>query len=248
MRFTTCPPPSALHAVVRELWLLEDDGAMSTGLPKPYVEIVVSLEGVHWWRASCDELEHCYAESWVTPVQQGPRHARADGRRRLIGARLEPWLASALFGPLPPGDGRPPPHLNALIGDDAMALRTLLLAAPDERSAFDAFGSWLEAHVSERGAAIAFCVDTLSDRTARRRYARDIGVSPKRWQLLHRLDRLLRDPDLAAAAKPLAHLAQDHGFADQAHMSRELKRLTGASPGRLRRRDRRGPPHLVRPD
>lgn len=221
---------------------------MSAGLPKPYVELVVSLQGVHWWRPASDGHEHRYTESWVTPVQHGPRYARADGPRRLIGARLEPWFASTLFGPLPPGDGRPPPHLDALIGQDAFDLRTRLVAAPDERAAFTVFTSWLEARVSERVAAISFFVDAVSERTARRRYARDMGVSPKRWQLLHRLDRLLRDPDLVATAKPLAHLAHDHGFSDQAHMSRELSRLTGSTPGRLRRRDRRSPPHLVRLD
>lgn len=248
MRFVTRPPPSVLHTVIRELWLLEDDGAMSAGLPKPYVELVVSLSGVHWWRAAPDAVEHRYAESWLTPVQDGPRYARADGPRRLMGARLEPWLASALFGPLPPGDGRPPPCLDLLIGDEAAALRRTLMVAPNEPAAFEHFASWLETHVSTKAAAISFCVDTLSARTTRRRYAREMGISPKRWQLLHRLDSLLRDPDLGAKTKPLALLAQEHGFADQAHMSREMKRLTGASPGGLRRRDHRGPPHLVRQD
>ena len=246
MRFMTEQPPRSLAAVVRELWLLEDDGAMSAGLPKPYVELVVSLEGLHWWRAGPDEPEHPYAESWVTPLQNGPRYARADGGRRLIGARLEPWLASAIFGPLPPGDGHPPPQLVELIGADAITLRGVLLSAANEKLAFEQFASWLEAHISERAGAISFCVDALSERSTRRRYASAVGVSPKRWQLLHRLDRILRDPDLISPASSLAHLAQEHGFADQAHMSRELMRLTGASPSRLRRRDRRGPPHLVR--
>lgn len=242
----TKQPPRAIADVVRELWLLEDDGTMCAGLPKPYVELIVSLEGLHWWRAAPHEPEHRYAESWVTPLQDGPRYARADGGRRLIGARLEPWLASALFGPLPPGDGRPPPQLAELIGADAIALRRALLSAKDESLAFEQFASWLEAYISERADAISFCVNALSERSARRRCKRAVGVSPKRWQLLHRLDRILRDPDLISPASSLAHLAQEHGFADQAHMSRELMRLTGASPSRLRRRDRTGPPHLIR--
>ncbi|MCW0047683.1 helix-turn-helix domain-containing protein [Brevundimonas sp. BT-123] len=248
MAFRTCPPPLTLQPMVRELWLLNDGGEMSAGLPKPYVELVVSLTGRHWWRATPDGQEHLYTESWVTPLQDRPRYARAEGGRRLMGARLEPWLATALFGPLSPGDGRPPPKLHDLLGEDAASLRSALVEAPDEATAFERFGTWLERRVAESAADIAFCVDTLSDRSTRRRYAREIGVSPKRWRLLHRLDRVLRDPELARAGRSFAHLAQDHGFSDQAHLCRELMRLTGSTPSRLRRRDRNDPPHLVRQD
>lgn len=225
---------------------MDDDGALSAGLPKPYVELVVSLHGLHWWRAEPHGVEHRFEHSWVTPLQSAPRYARSDGARRLIGARLEPWLATALFGPLPPGDGRPPIRLTELIGQDAGALRESLLSATDEESAFEILGIWLEMQIRSRATAISFCLDALSERTARRRYARDVGVSPKRWQLLHRLDRLLRDPDSIASTKSLAHLAMAHGFADQSHMSRELLRMTGATASQLRRRNHHGPPHLIR--
>ena len=36
------------------------------------------------------------------------------------------------------------------------------------------------------------------------------------------------------ALLPLAHLADVHGYADQAHMARDLQRWFGASPTRLR--------------
>lgn len=248
MRFLTRPVSNALSPLVRELWLLEDDGALSAGLPKPYVELVISLEGRHWWRAERNRPERLYDTGWVTPLQTGPRYARADGRRRLIGARLEPWLATALFGRLPPGDGAPPPELSSLIGAEAEALRAELLSTGDVDQTFDRLDAWLEAHVAGRADAIRFCMEALSRRSERRRYARDVGVSPKRWQLLHRLDRVLRDPGLADGKRSLAHLAQDHGFSDQPHFSREMVRLTGVTPGRLRRRAGEGPPHLVRED
>ncbi len=248
MRFITRPPPEALRTVVSELWLLEDDGVMCAGLPKPFVELVVSLEGEHWWRATPDGSEHLYREAWVTPVQHGPRYARAASRRRLVGARLEPWLATALFGALPAGDGQPPPPLGALIGGEAGRLRSRLLEAPDDDTLFDRFNAWLEARVARQAAAVSFCAAPMSARSARRLYARAVGVSPKRWELLHRLDRVLRDPELTAAERSLAHLACEHGFADQPHFTREMRRLTGATPGRLRRRSSESPPHLVRQD
>ena len=170
--------------MVRELWLLDDGGEMSAGLPKPYVELVVSLTGRHWWRATPDGQEHLYTESWVTPLQDRPRYARAEGGRRLMGARLEPWLATALFGPLSPGDGRPPPKLHDLLGEDAASLRSALVEAPDEATAFERFGTWLERRVAESAADIAFCVDTLSGsldpsaiRARDRRVAQEMAIA-----------------------------------------------------------------------
>ncbi len=109
-RFITAAPPAAITQGVFELWQLEDDGRLHAGLPKPYVEVVVSLSGVHWWRPALEGAEHLYCDAWVTPIQSGSRYARAVGRGHLIGARLEPWAALALLGPLPPGDGTPPPR------------------------------------------------------------------------------------------------------------------------------------------
>lgn len=258
LRFETRPPPPALAALVREMWHLSDPGAPHRGLPKPYVEIVVSLRGIHWWRAAPGVPEHRYTTAWVTPLQSGARHARAVGRRELIGARLEPWAARAWLGPLPPGDGRPPPTLDTLIGAEARRLREALLTAPDIETRFARFGAWLanqpglttaprlavragEAARAQRLAAAAH----LAPRRFRRDFAATAGVAPKRWLLLHRLDAVLRDARLTDPAASLAALAADHGFADQPHLTRELRRFTGAAPGAFRGRGAHYPPHML---
>jgi len=260
MRFVTCPARPAVAACVRELWLLEDDGTPHAGLPKPYVELVVSLSGLHFWRAEPEGAEHIYDHGWVTPLQDAPRHARSEGPRRLIGARLQPWAAVAMFGRLPAGDGGPPPRLRDVIGDEADALRVSILAARDEEAAFCAFQDWLEGRPELRAPAPDF--DDLSGlrafqmaaragvsaRSLRRRFAADLGVSPKQWLRLHRLDKLLRDGDLRTGGEALAQLAQAHGFADQAHMTREVMALTGATPRKLRRNRAEAPPHLLAGD
>jgi AraC-like DNA-binding protein len=72
--------------------------------------------------------------------------------------------------------------------------------------------------------------------TAFRWFRQVYGVAPTRFRLEARARRAWRM--IVEGAAPLAAIALDTGFADQAHMSREVKRLTGASPGAWRARDR----------
>ena len=257
--FASCPAPPTLAGAVRELWILDDDGCLSAGLPKPYAEIVVSLTGTHWWRASPEGAEHRYVDSWVTPIQRGPRYARATGRRHLIGARLEPWAAVRLFGSLPPGDGTPPPRLAQLLGEEAAQLRARLIAAPTDRERFTRLAAWLEAQPAlhapgqqdtgslRRLASVKALAKAMlmAPRSLRRHFVRDAGLAPKSWLTLHRLDAVLRDPALSDQDQALVEIALEHGYADQAHFSREVARLTGATPTVLRRRSRHLPPHLL---
>ncbi|WP_439485280.1 helix-turn-helix transcriptional regulator [Blastomonas fulva] len=260
VRFTArAAPPSLDHAVL-ELWHLDDPGVPHCGLPKPYVEIVVSLRGIHWWRAAPGMPEHRYATAWVTPVQDGPRYARAEDRRELVGARLQPWAAKAWLGTLPPGNGTPPPRLSALLGREAGLLRDSLKAADSLDALFERFAAWLEVRLPDRDAITlpAPCRDTdramdlakaveATPRHYRRLFSGRTDLAPKRWLLLHRIDAVLRDPRLADPQFSLAVLACEHGFADQAHLTREMKRFTGATPGQLRHRAAHYPPHMLMP-
>jgi AraC-like DNA-binding protein len=72
----------------------------------------------------------------------------------------------------------------------------------------------------------------LSERQLYRRCVDEVGYGPKHLVRVLRLQRLFglarRQPDLELAA-----LAQAAGYADQAHMSRECRALTGLTPARL---------------
>jgi transcriptional regulator GlxA family with amidase domain len=69
----------------------------------------------------------------------------------------------------------------------------------------------------------------LSERQLRRRCMAGVGYGPKTLQRVLRLRRFLR-----AGADELAKAAFDAGFADQAHLTRECRRLTGLPPSALR--------------
>jgi AraC-like DNA-binding protein len=59
------------------------------------------------------------------------------------------------------------------------------------------------------------------------------GVAPLRFRLVQRTRRAIEA--LRRAADPLSQVAQDCGFADQAHMCRAIRSLTGTTPAALRR-------------
>lgn len=70
-----------------------------------------------------------------------------------------------------------------------------------------------------------------SERSLRRRCEVAFGYGPKTLQRILRFQRFLRL--LASSRAPLSVLAVDAGYADQAHLAREVRRLSGKSPRAL---------------
>jgi AraC-like DNA-binding protein len=73
----------------------------------------------------------------------------------------------------------------------------------------------------------------VSERSLERLLAQRTQRGPLYWRNLARARRCAR---ALAGAEPLAHLAAQHGYADQAHMTRDLQRWFGATPMQLRLR------------
>ena len=59
------------------------------------------------------------------------------------------------------------------------------------------------------------------------------GVTPVAFRLIQRTRRAMQS--VRASSEPLSLVAQDCGFADQAHMSRAIRSLANTTPGALRR-------------
>ncbi len=70
----------------------------------------------------------------------------------------------------------------------------------------------------------------LSQRQLERLFLERVGISPKRYAQLRRFERAVR---LVRSHGPLAQVAIEAGYADQAHFIRDFRRLTGTTPRRF---------------
>ena len=69
----------------------------------------------------------------------------------------------------------------------------------------------------------------LSPRTLERRFSSQVGISPKRFARVHRLQKVLRD--VRRSSKPdWCELAAEHGFTDQAHLIHDFRDLADITP------------------
>jgi len=93
--------------------------------------------------------------------------------------------------------------------------------------------TWLARHPAARLSELGDYVG-LSERQLRRRFEAGVGYGPKTLHRILRFRRWLqcaRRP--AAGGFGLAALAAVSGYADQAHLSREVARLAGVPPAAL---------------
>lgn len=83
----------------------------------------------------------------------------------------------------------------------------------------------------------------LLPRTLRRRFTAQVGLTPKRFARVQRLQRLVRDLD-GHGSIDWAAMAAGHGYADQSHLADEFRELAGVTPGEYLRSRINGPNHL----
>jgi AraC-like DNA-binding protein len=114
--------------------------------------------------------------------------------------------------------------------DPAAGLRAWLARAAGDRAA-DPLGAWVHA-LAQRATPVTRMADELglSTRQLHRRCLPVFGYGPRR---LSRILRMTRALDAARAGQALAEVAAEHGYADQAHLTREVTELAGTPPAAL---------------
>jgi AraC-like DNA-binding protein len=83
----------------------------------------------------------------------------------------------------------------------------------------------------DRGESVASTAERtfVSERALQRRFSEHVGYGPKTLQRVQRFQRFLT----ALPRVPLARAALLAGYADQPHLTREVRRLSGLTPQRL---------------
>lgn len=222
------PPPPALEAVVACLWENEpvEDHAQRI-VPDGCVDLI--------WETGRALV--------VAGADTRPRSVVLPAGARSSGVRLRPGAAGAFLG-LPASELRDRQVAATLLWGDHAArleeavaearadvrLRLLVDAVARRGVAPDALvvaaARRLADHTA-RVAAVAFDLG-VSERQLHRRTVAAVGYGPKLLARVARLRRLV-----AIADESLAARAFEAGYASQAHMNDEVRRLTGLTPVRF---------------
>jgi AraC-like DNA-binding protein len=188
------------------------------------------------------------------------RPATADGYRKRV-IYLEPdVIGESLIGNAVDRPALPDPGLRSAVADldralgcvdDALEAEIRLHAVADrirrsmgasrpagERSdprltdaAVDAFRAYLDAHLFEP-VTISAAAETIGVGATHlaRGFTTAFGIAPHAYVVTRRLE-IARDRILAG--QPLADVATEVGFFDQAHLTHRFKRFLGVTPGRF---------------
>jgi AraC-like DNA-binding protein len=183
----------------------------------------------------------------VAGPDTGHRRVALEPGELICGVRLRPGAARPLLGEVPATavvDAQP--GLELLWGPEARRLEDEIAAAPDPWQAAAhlaaALSDRLREHRPDRVAvAVAEALDRpspagiaglarelgFSERQLRRRVLAAAGYGPKT------LEQILRFRRSLAASGPGAdwsRIAAEQGYADRAHLSRQVRRWSGATP------------------
>jgi len=157
------------------------------------------------------------ARVMLTAFDFSPRRAAMIPGTEINGYRLRPgaWVSQKVLDAVTADPGTAPDILgDALSGWGALDDAIVALARP--------------------GASVAWVArqSGLSLRSLQRRFHDAHLPPPEFWRLLARARRAVA---LLASPAPLAEIADESGFSDQAHMTRAMVRWFGHSPAQLRR-------------
>jgi AraC-like DNA-binding protein len=245
-------PSPRLRSIVDRLWWLEGSPASIAADPIPpdgHTEIIVHA-GEPFAQREADSSWRVQEPLLLAGQATRAVHVEPRGYARLVGARLTPDGAYALFG-------QPQYEIVDRIADlrdidrvfarrlrDEVAVlddgprmvaaldRTLQIAVPDRLEPSVAHGAVriaIASHGLVRVADLARQVD-VGSRQLERVFHERIGLSPKVLLRILRFQQVLRTLRGGETRNRWAEVAVDNGFYDQAHFIHDFRSFVGESP------------------
>jgi len=244
---------------VRCVWLLEDEraqGEMERVLPDGCLDVVVEY-GQPMERVLPAGGAGAAGRSIVAGQLHSAMQLRSVGPIGMLGVRFEPWAAGAFLREAAGQLTDEVTTLDSVWGPTARELEERIAEAPDDETRMRLLTDEVERQFlppGETGHALREAVRLItghhgdisvaeiarrlqwSRRRLERHFASAVGLSPKTLCRIERFQRVVQD--LGAAERTsgrssertgLAGLALDAGYADQAHLARDFKRLAGLS-------------------
>ena len=250
MRYAEYPAPPDLAAAVDCFWVLEAEGSGTQEpiIPDGRIEIVLHY-GVPFEQRLPDGRVERQPLSMIVGQMLAPISVGYLGHAGVAAIRLRPAAARAVIRCSAAEITGRVVALEALFGSTE-TLRERLALARDDRARVDLLAAWLRNIVRSGpareidGAATAIAAHAgqvdlvglaadagLSLRQLERRFLADVGVAPKAFARMVRLQSALRR---IAAGQALAEVALACGYYDQPHMARDFSRLAETSPAAWR--------------
>ena len=221
------PPPPALAPLVRCLWIHTGTAEETLVLPDGCVDVVVR-DG----------------HAAIAGPHTGPMPVTLGHGEVVTGVRFHPGAAGAALGV--PADALRDRRADladlwgsraaAAVGSAGVGDPLALARAVAPRCAEVPLDPRMRFAARVLGRAPATPVPVLAgavglgERHLRRRFAEAVGYGPKTFARIVRFRAAL---GLVRGGFPLASAALAAGYADQAHMTREMRSLAGRSPGAL---------------
>lgn len=247
MRYAEYTPTPRLAPLVERFWLLEGSstGSADTIIPDGRVELVFHYGGPFWrhdgTRAPVKQPASLLVGQMIEPVVLAP-----GGPVGVAAIRLRPAASRTLLGfSLQEVSGQ---FVDLeLIFPSVSRLRERLAEASTDQERIRELEAWLthmacpppRRHIEAIVGSIVqsggrVSIDSLaasagtSLRQMERQFQEDVGLTPKIFSRIVRLQAALR---LVRKGTPLTEVALACGFYDQAHMTRDFRVLASMSPG-----------------
>jgi len=251
MRYAEYPPSPRCAGIADRYWFLEGHGH---GAPEPIfpdgrIEIVFHFGDPFERHHTHGTIERQGLALMVGQMRE-PICIAPRGRAGVAGIRLRPSAGRAIAGCRADEISGCFVDVEAICGSSAL-LRERLIEAADDRARVALLESWLQRWIVKTPSQAVDAAVTaitsrhgivelstvagaagMSLRQLERRFLEDVGLAPKTFARLVRLQSALRG---IANGRPLADVAIACGYYDQAHMARDFDRLAETSPAAWRR-------------